>query len=56
MDDIRHPVSTTLHKILIHAARVISHAVVPIGQLFEQAAKTRNKHFRQYRQNFSRKC
>lgn len=47
--------SPTVHKILIHLATVISHALVPIGQLSEEAAEARNKHFRQYRQNFSRK-
>jgi len=48
--------SQTLHKILIHGATVISHVIVPIGQLSEEAAEARNKHFRLYRQNFSRKC
>lgn len=51
-----HPMSPTLHKILIHGATVISHAIVPISQLSEEAAEARNKHFRLYRQNFSRKC
>ena len=47
--------SPTMHKVLIHGAEVITHAILPIGQLSEEAAETRNKHFRQYRQNFSRK-
>lgn len=52
-----HPMSPTLHKILIHGATVISHAIVPIGnKLSEEAAEARNKHFGLYRQNFSRKC
>lgn len=50
-----HPMSPTLHKILIHGAAVISHFMLPIGQLSEEAAEARNKHFRLYRQNFSRK-
>lgn len=50
-----HPMSPTVHKILVHGATVISHALLPIGQLSEEAAEARNKHFRHYRQNFSRK-
>lgn len=47
--------SPTMHKILRHGATVIDHAILPIGQLSEEAAEARNKHFRIYRQNFSRK-
>ena len=47
--------SPTLHKILMHGATVISHSILPIGQLSEEASEARNKHFRRYRQNFSRK-
>lgn len=50
-----YPMTPTLHKILRHGATVIKHAIVPIGQLSEEAAEARNKHFRVYRQNFSRK-
>lgn len=50
-----YPMSPTMHKVLMHGAAVISHALFPIGQLSKEAAEARNKHFRQYRQNFSRK-
>lgn len=50
-----HPMSPTLHKILIHGAEVIKHALLPIGQLSEEAAEARNKHFRDYRLHYSRK-
>lgn len=50
-----HPMTPTLHKILIHGATVIEKALLPIGLLSEEAAEARNKHFRQYRQNFTRK-
>lgn len=50
-----HPMSPTVHKILMHGATVISYSILPIGQLSEEAAEARNKHFRLYRQNFSRK-
>lgn len=49
------PMSPTVHKILTHAPSIISHALLPIGQLSEEAAEARNKHFRQYRESFSRK-
>lgn len=50
-----HPMTPTLHKILIHGAVVIEHALLPIGQLSEEAAESRNKHFRLYRLNYARK-
>ncbi|CAG9760196.1 unnamed protein product [Ceutorhynchus assimilis] len=50
-----HPMTPTMHKILMHSATVIKNALLPIGQLSEEAAEARNKHFRQYRQNFARK-
>ncbi|CAH2094474.1 unnamed protein product [Euphydryas editha] len=50
-----YPMSPTIHKVLIHGAQVITHALLPIGQLTEEAAEARNKNFRQYRLNFARK-
>lgn len=50
-----YPMSPTLHKVLLHGAEVIKHAILPIGQLSEEAAEARNKHIRQYRLNYSRK-
>ena len=50
-----HPMTPTMHKILIHGATIIENAILPIGQLSEVAAKARNKNFRSYRQNFARK-
>lgn len=50
-----YPMSPTLHKVLRHGAEVIKHAILPIGQLSEEAAEARNKHIRQYRLNYSRK-
>ena len=45
----------TMHKKLIHGDVIIKHALLPIGQLSEEATEARNKHFRNYRQNFARK-
>lgn len=50
-----HPMTPTMHKILIHGPEVIQNALLPIGQLSEEAAEARNKHFRLYRLNFARK-
>lgn len=50
-----HPMTPTLHKILVHGAVVIGKSLLPIGELSEEAAEVRNKHFRSYRQDFARK-
>jgi len=50
-----HPMTPTMHKVLIHGAIVIQNALLPIGQLSEDAAEARNKYFRLYRQEFARK-
>lgn len=50
-----YPMSPTLHKVLRHGAEVIKEAILPIGQLSEEAAEARNKHIRLYRLNYSRK-
>lgn len=41
-----HPMTPTMHKILIHGGQIISNSLLPIGQLSEEAAEARNKHFR----------
>lgn len=46
----------TLHKYLIHGPEIISHALLPIGQLTEEAQEARNKDFKRYREYSSRKC
>lgn len=50
-----HPMSPTMHKILMHGATVMEKALLPIGLLSEEAAEARNKHFRMYRHHFARK-
>ena len=47
------PVS--IHKVLLHGAAVISSALLPIGQMSEEAQESRNKHLKQYREHHSRK-
>jgi hypothetical protein len=50
-----HPVTPTIHKMLMHGAIVIENALLPIGQLSEEAAEARNKYFCLYRQNLAKK-
>lgn len=50
-----YPMSPTMHKILVHGAEVIKNAILPIGQLSEEAAEARNKYYREYRKKFARK-
>lgn len=49
------PMTTTLHKILMHGGAIISNFLIPIGQLSEEAQESRNKDFKIYRERFSRK-
>ncbi|XP_030766971.1 uncharacterized protein LOC115890777 [Sitophilus oryzae] len=51
-----YPMPPTLHKFLIHGPEIISAALLPIGQLTEEAQEARNKDFKMYREHFSRKC
>ena len=46
---------TSVHKVLIHAKEVIEKAILPIGQLSEEAQEARNKDIKKYRSDFSRK-
>lgn len=50
-----YPMSPTMHKVLCHGADAIKEAILPIGQLSEEAAEARNKHIRLYRLNYTRK-
>lgn len=48
--------SPTVHKYLIHGPEIVSAALLPIGQLSEEAQEARNKDFKRYREHNSRKC
>lgn len=45
----------TVHKILIHGPEVMNSALLPIGELSEEAQEARNKDIKKYREGFSRK-
>lgn len=46
----------TLHKYFIHGPEIIKYALLPIGNLTEEAQEARNNDFKRYRENNSRKC
>ena len=46
----------TLHKYFIHAPEIVKFALLPIGQLTEEAQEARNKDFKRFREHNSRKC
>ena len=46
----------TMHKLLFHGAALIKHALVPIGQLSEEAQECRHKELKKFREKHSRKC
>lgn len=45
----------SVHKILIHGADIIEKVSLPIGMMSEEALEARNKDFRSYRLNHTRK-
>lgn len=45
----------SIHKILIHGSLIIKNALVPIGQLSEEAQEASNKNYNRFRENHSRK-
>lgn len=45
----------SVHKILIHGGEIVRHALLPIGQLSEEAQEAKNKDFKFIREHRSRK-
>lgn len=50
-----HPMTVTLHKILMHGQSIIEMSSLPVGLLSEQAGESRNKFWRYDREHYSRK-
>lgn len=46
----------SVHKILLHGENIIKFALLPIGQLSEDAQEARNKDYKNYRYHHARKC
>lgn len=51
----KFPMKPTVHKILFHGADIIKSSPVPVAYLSEEAAESKVKFIRYYRQHFSRK-
>lgn len=47
---------TSVHKLLLHGTEIIAHALLPIGQMSEDAQESCNKYIKRYREDFTRKC
>lgn len=45
----------SVHQVLIHGSIVIKYALLPIGQLSEEAQESRNKDYLRYKEHYSRK-
>jgi hypothetical protein len=45
----------SIHRILLHGSEIIPAALLPIGQLSEEAQKARNKDLKKFPESFSRK-
>ena len=45
----------SVHKLLIHGDEIIKHALLPIGQLSEEAQETKHKDFKKFRAKNGRK-
>jgi hypothetical protein len=45
----------SVHKVLIHGSAIVSAALLPIGQLSEEAQETRNKDIKKFREHYTRK-
>lgn len=46
---------STVHKILIHGAQIISTSILPVGTLGEEASEARNKDYKNFRLDHARK-
>ena len=45
----------SVHKVLIHRSAIVSAALLPIGQLLEEAQEARNKDIKKIREHYTRK-
>lgn len=50
-----YPLPSSVHKVLLHGAIVIENALVPIGELSEEAAEATNKNIKMFRRSHTRK-
>jgi hypothetical protein len=45
----------SVHEVLIHGSVIVSAALLPIGQLSEEAQEARNKDIKKFREHYTRK-
>ena len=50
-----YPMTSTVHKVLIHGPAIATEFILPIGLLSEEALEASNKNIRKYRERFTRK-
>jgi hypothetical protein len=50
-----HYMPASVHKVLIHGSAIVSAALLPIGQLSEEAQEARNKDIKKFREHYTRK-
>ncbi|XP_053952723.1 uncharacterized protein LOC128859715 [Anastrepha ludens] len=50
-----YPMSQTVHKILIHSGEIIKNSILPVDMLGEEASEARNKDYKKFRLQHSRK-
>jgi hypothetical protein len=50
-----HPMSSTLHKLIVHGHQIIQHSSIPLGYLTEESAESSNKLYRAARINHALK-
>lgn len=50
-----YPMPSSVHKVLIHGADIIKNSILPTGMLGEEASEGRNKNYKHYRLDHSRK-
>ena len=49
-----YPMPPTVHKVLMHGSQFIRRAIVPIGQLSEEAQEARDKGYRRFREHHTK--
>lgn len=45
---------TSVHKLLLHGTEIIAHALLPIGQMSEDAQESCNKYIKRYREDHAK--
>ena len=49
------PMTVTIHKLLLHGAQIITHSILPVGMVSEEASAGKNKNYKEDRIRHARK-